>query len=379
METFELYLSPRDKNEFQVNYEHEVISSSSLPFFDDKNDWRMTVLRALEIIFFNPDWFKNDEKEWMKDFNILDRNEKNFHCKYLINIGQALYNSLFPSDNNNRRGRDALNIALRQAERNNTQLHIQLRFPSNSNEHSRLADYPWELIHDGQDFLLHKQVTFSRYIGDNTLPPNLAPADKLNVLLVSSTAFDKELELEQLPENEQKAISEALESAQKEGYIKLKKLEHATFDQLRTYLTEHKGNDAPHVVHFDGHGIFGKWCKNENCHTMHKKVSATHCKECDAELPEAQGYLAFEGKAGKPNYVSAKELGGLLGISGFADGNEKSGGVALVVLSACQSAMALEGESVFNGTAQNLINHRIPAVVAMQFSVSVNAATKFAE
>ncbi|MEO1184481.1 MAG: NB-ARC domain-containing protein, partial [Cyanobacteria bacterium J06636_27] len=43
------------------------------------------------------------------------------------------------------------------------------------------------------------------------------------------------------------------------------------------------------------------------------------------------------------------------------------------------SAMVLEGESVFNGTAQNLINHRIPAVVAMQYSVSVNAATEFAK
>jgi tetratricopeptide (TPR) repeat protein len=56
-----------------------------------------------------------------------------------------------------------------------------------------------------------------------------------------------------------------------------------------------------------------------------------------------------------------------------------SGGVALVVLSACQSGMAVAGESVFNGTAQNLIGHRVPAVVAMQYSVSVEAATQFAE
>jgi hypothetical protein len=63
----------------------------------------------------------------------------------------------------------------------------------------------------------------------------------------------------------------------------------------------------------------------------------------------------------------------------LGDGNNKSDGIALVVLSACQSAMTVDGDSVFNGTAQNLIGQRIPSVVAMQYSVSVVSATKFAE
>ncbi|MBE9130031.1 CHAT domain-containing protein, partial [Coleofasciculus sp. LEGE 07081] len=40
---------------------------------------------------------------------------------------------------------------------------------------------------------------------------------------------------------------------------------------------------------------------------------------------------------------------------------------------------AFGGESVFNGVAQQLISHRIPAVVAMQYSVRVDAAIQFAE
>jgi NB-ARC domain/CHAT domain len=62
----------------------------------------------------------------------------------------------------------------------------------------------------------------------------------------------------------------------------------------------------------------------------------------------------------------------------LADGN-KPGGIALVVLTACQSAMSVTGDSVFNGTAQNLISHKIPSVVAMQYSVEIPSATRFTE
>jgi hypothetical protein len=41
--------------------------------------------------------------------------------------------------------------------------------------------------------------------------------------------------------------------------------------------------------------------------------------------------------------------------------------------------MAVAGDSVFNGMAQNLIDQRLPAVVAMQYSVRADAACEFAE
>jgi hypothetical protein len=41
--------------------------------------------------------------------------------------------------------------------------------------------------------------------------------------------------------------------------------------------------------------------------------------------------------------------------------------------------MSRLSESVFNGVAQNLIGRGIPAVVAMQYSISVRAASAFAE
>ena len=374
METFELYLSPINEKLFRAIVTQSGETDSSLPFFDGESDRRMTLLRSLEITGFNSKYFSSEEKDWMRNAGILTQNGTDFDTNYLVNIGQALYGSLFPSG----KVENAFKAALRQAESKNTQLHVQLRFEDDSGKRSRLADYPWELIHDGQNFLLHHQLTFSRYIAHDSQPPNLPPVEKLNVLLVSSAAFDQELGLQKLSKKEQQAIYKGLETASKAGHINLDELDYATVDELREYLTEHQENNAPHVVHFDGHGIFGKRCKNENCRTIHKSISATHCSKCNRELPHAQGYLAFEGEGDKPDYVSAKELGALLQLASFADG-KKSGGVALVVLSACQSAMALEGESVFNGSAQNLINHRIPAVVAMQYSVSVDAATEFAK
>ncbi|WP_198287576.1 tetratricopeptide repeat protein [Rivularia sp. PCC 7116] len=349
-------------------------TDSSLPFFNGENDFRMTLLRSLEVTGFNPKYFSSKEKDWMRDVGILAQNGKDFDNNYLVNIGQALYRSLFASG----KVEDAFKAALQLAQNKNTQLHLQLRFEDDSSKRSRLADYPWELIHDGQDFLLHHQVTFSRYIAHNKFPPNLTPVEKLNVLLISSAAFDKELGLQKLSKKEQQAICKGLETANEAGDINLDELDYPTIDELRTYLIEHQGNNAPHVVHFDGHGIFAKRCKNQNCRAIVKQISTTHCSKCNSELPKAQGYLAFEGEGDKPDYVSARELGALLQISGFADGNQTSG-LALVVLSACQSAMTLEGESVFNGSAQNLINHRIPAVVAMQYSVKVDAATEFAK
>ena len=272
-----------------------------------------------------------------------------------------------------------LKSALRSAETKNTYLHIQLTFQEDSVRRSRFADYPWELLHDGKKFLAHRRVTFSRYIAHESVPPNLPPTEKLNVLLVSSAAFDADRGLQKLSKQEQQAILHGLEKAQTDGHIKLSQLEYATTQCLRTYLTEHQGANTPHVLHFDGHGLFGKRCSNQQCRNIHKGIKVERCKVCNTLLPEAQGYLVFETEQGRPDYVSAEELGLLLQAATATDGAVLSAGITLVVLSACQSGMSAIGDSVFNGAAQNLISHRVPAVVAMQYSVLVDSATKFAE
>jgi CHAT domain-containing protein len=395
LETLKLYLSPIDAKGFKVivtaSGTGEGETKSSLPFLEGEKDWRCSValasrslgaatltplLRCLEMTAFNSQYFQEDEQEWMVASGILDENRRNFHPQYLVNIGQRLFQALFPPDS---KVKNALLASLRSHEKENTQLHIQLSFSDDVIRGIRLADYPWELLHDGRSFLLlHRNVTISRYIAYEGVRPNLPPTDKLNVLLLSSTASDTDLGLNKLGDSEMQAIAHGLEKALDFGHINFVQL-GATRDELRAYLTEHRGEDAPQVLHFDGHGLYGKRCTNPQCGAINKGNKITNCRKCNTELQEARGYLVFEDENGGADYVSAEELGALLSKSTLGNGNNKSGGIALVVLSACQSAMTVAGDSVFNGTAQNLIGQRIPSVVAMQYSVSVASATKFAE
>jgi tetratricopeptide (TPR) repeat protein len=380
MELLELYFSPLDDlTKFKVIVTQSPMgegeTSSSLPFLDAERDWRITVIRSLEVSSFDSKFFSAEgEQEWMERAGLLGSDRSSFHPNYLVNIGQILYNSLFPPGST---VEQILQNSINFAECKNTKLVVQLKFEADVVQKMRLADYPWELLHNQQHFLSHYQVEFSRYIAYKAVPPNLLTADKLNVLLVSSAASDEELGLKPLPREEQKAVGKGLETAINSGHISLYKLEEATFAKLEHYLTEHRGEQAPHVLHFDGHGLFGKCCRK--CGTINSGPVMQRCRNCNAELPSSQGYLVFENKDGDADYISAEQLGTLLHQSGLSDGYNQTGGVVLVVLSACQSGMAILGESVFNGAAQNLIAHRVPAVVAMQYSVRVDSATKFAE
>jgi hypothetical protein len=380
MEILTIYLSAVDAAQFKVIARSKVgqaEADSRLPFFETAERWRTTVIKALEVNEFRASVFQRQgEQEWMVEQGLLSSNKESFHPAMLAQIGQAMYESLFPVGG----VRDVLQRAIARAEDNSTQLHIQLEFNAEITKRSRLPDYPWELAHDKQKFLAHHQVRFSRHITHVATIPNFPPVQQFNVLLVSSGASDAENKLLPLSKKEQKAVFKGLEKAQAEGHIHVEVLEPASVNHLRSYLTEHQGNQAPHIFHFDGHGFFGRRCNIPSCRTIHGNLSTEKCKNCGAALPEPQGYLLFETQEDEPDYVSAKELGELLQKTSFGDDStQRRGGVAVAVLSACKSGTAFGGESVFNGVAQQLISHRIPAVVAMQYTVRVDAATQFAE
>ncbi|NET16265.1 MAG: CHAT domain-containing protein, partial [Okeania sp. SIO1H6] len=378
MELFELYLSPIDETQFTAIVSQSTASGdggdtpSALP---EGGQRRITLIKTLEFSQFSADNFQDDsELDWMAAEKIITADRNAFDPDYLAQIGQILYKALFPPGSP---VENLLGQAIANAESQGKPLVVRLKFPADGVQHSRLADYPWELLHDGQKFLCHHSVKFSRYIAHKGVAPKLPSVEKLNILLVSSEAFSKEIGLKRLSKQEREAIRQGAKKAEEDGHICLTELEFATLKHLRDYLTEHQGEDSPHVVHFDGHGVFGQKCRQ--CSTIHKTTKRQQCRNCQAQLPSPQGYLVFEDEDGDADYISAKELGTLLHQSGLSDGDSQTEGVTLVVLSACQSGMAIAGESVFNGAAQNLIAHRVPAVVAMQYSVRVDSATKFAE
>ncbi|MFB2772531.1 CHASE2 domain-containing protein [Pelatocladus sp. BLCC-F211] len=386
MELLKVYLSPINEADFKVSVNGSRVGqaeiNSTLPFWQERINWLITVIKSLEAIRFrSEDFQRSGEQDWMVQAGLLAQDQKTFHPHFLTNIGKALYQSLFPPGS---KVAKVLQNAINLAQNNGIQLHIQLEIAADIIGSTRLPDYPWELMHDDRGFLTQQQVTFSRYITYDAAPPKLPSMERVNVLLISSAASDPENGLEKLPTQEQQAVRRGLGIAEKEGHIRLVELKPPTFKALRDYLTEHRDETAPHIIHFDGHGLFGKRCNNildngQLCRTIHKGVKINNCQRCHASLPEPQGYLVFEDETGKPNYVSAREIGTLLQQNSFTDDSKELRGVTLVVLSACQSGLALTGTSVFNGVAQSLIAHRTPAIVAMQYSVSVAGATAFSE
>jgi CHAT domain-containing protein len=371
MKLLEVYLSPLNQRQFRAIATHSPAgdgsADSSLPFWEGEQDRRSTLIKVLEGtgVFRSEHFPRPGEQEWMVTANMLTPDQQSFHPSYLQQIGQALYTALFPPDSSLK---SVFQTALRLAEQEGTELHLRLKFSADSAERSRLADYPWELLHDGQRFLQHRQVVVSRYIAYEALPPALLSQERLRVLLISPRSEDAAQGLAKLSDVEQQAIRVGLSKAELEGAIVLESLPKATLKALSANLSQRPETQMPQVLHFDGHGLFGKRCVNPQCGQIHAGIKIERCRNCNQLLPEPTGFLLFEDEQGRPDYVSAASLAAFL-----------PKGVALVVLSACQSGMAIAGESVFNGTAQQLIDARVPAVVAMQYAVRIDAASQFAE
>ncbi|ACC83231.1 CHAT domain-containing protein [Nostoc punctiforme] len=381
MNTLELRFYPIEgkQHSFKVSVEGssgEVHYEPELPFLDgeipDVVDRRFTIVKVLESTKFDNNTFEDEnEQAWMLRTSLLLSEGNDFKPGYLAAIGSILYQVLGNSI------QQVIETAVADAKRDRTWLHIRLRFPSDDPKFVHLTDYPWELLHNDYDFLAHQGVTFSRYIAYGSPCPNLPTVEQLNVLLISSGAGDKRLGLQSLPALEQEAIAQGLQQAKNEGLIQLEILAPPTWNALRTRLLERRNAAVPHVLHFDGHGFFGKRCNLAGCRKAYKQ-SATRC-ECSATLGEAQGYLLFEQSDSTADYVSARELGEMLGNLERREQPNSDWGVTLVVLSACRSGMSRLSETVFNGVAQKLIGQGIPAVVAMQYSVRVDAASAFSE
>ncbi len=375
MKLLELRFYPIEGNQdcFKVSMEGasgEVHHQPDLPFLDseigDIQNRRFTLVKVLESTKFNQKTFSEDEQNWLVKEGLLHPDLSNFTSQWLVEIGRKLYQIL------GQKIQQAIETAIGDAKRDRTFLHIRLRFPADDPKYVRLTDYPWELLHNDYGFLAHEGVTFSRYIAYQSPQPNLPSVERLNILLISSGIGDKNMGLSSLPPVERKAIVSGLEKAEAEGKIKLEILNPPTLDGLRK-----RTGVVPHVIHFDGHGFFGKRCNEAGCRKPYKQ-SQTQC-ECGATLGEAQGYLVFQKSARKPDYVSAREFGELLGNLQRGEETNSGEGIALVFLSSCRSGMSRLSETVFNGVAQNLIGQGIPAVVAMTYSISVSAASNFSE
>jgi tetratricopeptide (TPR) repeat protein len=228
--------------------------------------------------------------------------------------------------------RSSLEDAIRQE---GTGLRIKLRLQ----EVSELADLPWEFLLDPalDRFLAQSNRTpVVRYL---ELPEKIVPLAArlpLQVLVMISSPTDHvRLDVER----ERSLLQKALRPLSEQGKVRIKWLEKASLATLQRCLRE----GDYHVFHFIGHGGFDRKAE--------------------------EGVLVLEDERGHGWHAGANRLGTIL---------HDHRSLRLAVLNSCEGARNSSADP-FSGVATTLIRQGIPAVVAMQFEISDDAAITFAD
>ncbi len=199
-----------------------------------------------------------------------------------------------------------------------------------------LIDVPWEYLFDDPDFLAVSSLTpVVRYLDLPRAHRPLSVKPPLRLLgLVSSPAEYERLDVER----ERANLEAALAGLAQAGEVELHWLEKPTLGELLRTLQA----QTFHALHYIGHGAY----------------------ERDAE----RGVLLFEDSDGWARPVRGDELGIIL---------HEFTSLRLAVLNACDGARSARTDP-FAGVAGSLVQRDIPAVVAMQFEISDEAAIVFA-
>ncbi len=260
--------------------------------------------------------------------------------------------------------------------------------------------YPWELLHNGDHFLLVSGVfTLSRILlrPDTAIGCELPVHPPFRLLYISACPSDcVALETERSFEAMEQALQPLIDS----GQLFLDRLEPPTFSQFVRYLNAYGGasmlNDSDttipcYAIHFDGHGAYGRLCPDDACGKMNAP-DTRKCEQCQAPLTreQAQTYLCFCDEDGSNRFVDTHSLRNVL----------LSSDVRLAVFAACDTAAIAGAEKATGNTQKNrsstssrltgssrpavdatlataLVTAQVPAVVAMPFSLQDDLSPTF--
>lgn len=250
-------------------------------------------------------------------------------------LGTRLFRAAFQGD---------IYLALRRSIDRARARKAKLRIRLNLTDFPELAVLPWEYLCDPKFNHFYAQfieTPIVRYLEQSEPAGELPVAEKLRVLVVTANPggtahLDVEKEL--------KNLREAVRPLEEQNLITLDVLPNATTEALIDKLEGALQGDPYHIFHFIGHGIF--------------------------DPQSNQGAVLFhEGQRGS-RPVSGEYLGNLL-----SDNNT----LRLAVLNTCQGGSISETNS-YAGIAQSLLIYaRIPAVVAMQYEITDEAAINFSQ
>jgi hypothetical protein len=244
-------------------------------------------------------------------------------------FGGALFDALFRDE-----VRSCLRRSLDEARRQGGRLRLRLRLA----DVPELAALPWEYLHDpinDRFFALSVQTPIVRYLDLPQRATRLSIELPLNVLVMVASPVDL-MPLD--AEAEWARLNNALSDLQARNLVALHRLEDARL----TTLQERLRHQTCHVFHFIGHGDFDEQTQD--------------------------GLLMLENESNRSHRVSGQMLGTVL---------RDHAPLRLATLNACEGARASRSDP-FAGVAQRLVQQGIPAVIAMQFQLSDDAAQTFA-
>lgn len=248
----------------------------------------------------------------------------------LRDFGGGLYSAIFSGQVADRL-HGSLGII---GQQENAGLRIRLRL----SDAPELIDVPWEYLFDasaGRFLSLSVDTPVVRYLDIPGQVKPLAVKPPLRILvMLSSPASYAELNVEQ----EWQKLKDAVADLERRGLVVLERMDKPTLAELQRRLRK----QDIHIFHFIGHGGFDE--------------------------ANQDGVLILETEDGKARPTSGKNLGTILH-------DEKS--VQLAVLNACEGGRTSR-QDPFAGAGQSLVQAGIPAVMAMQFEISDQAAITLA-
>ncbi|MDQ3705074.1 MAG: CHAT domain-containing protein [Chloroflexota bacterium] len=244
-------------------------------------------------------------------------------------FGGKLFNTIFKGD-----AQECLRRDLSYAQQQDARLRLRLSLT----ETPELADLPWEYLYNpaNNKFLaLSVETPVVRYLElrDRIAPLTVNPPLRV-LMMVSSPSDYAALDTEA----EAKNLHGALADLEARGLVEIETMEDANLSALQRKLRR----GEYHIFHFIGHGGYD------------------HQTE--------QGVLILEDEHGRGRAVSGQDLGMLL---------HDHRCLRLAILNACEGGRA-DRKDPFAGTAQSLLQQGIPAVIAMQFEITDDAAIAFA-
>jgi CHAT domain-containing protein len=226
--------------------------------------------------------------------------------------------------------RGCLRSSLDEADRQGAGLRIRLRLT----DVPELADLPWEYLHNpslNRFLVLSAETPLVRYLDlpEPIRPLAVKPPMRVLVMIASPNDYPP-LDVER----EWAKLNEALGDLEQRGLLALERLKPATLAALQRHLRQ----GEYHIFHFVGHGAFDERSQD--------------------------GVLLLEDDEGRGRAISGQYLGTLMH-------DERT--LRLAILNACEGARTSRSDP-FAGAAQSLVQQGVPAVIAMQFEITDEAA-----